>query len=384
MPAAAPTRSGSTQLLRCTRADRQRLPGLDLLRALAVLGIMLYHVSSYGPRLPTFIEYGYIAVDLFFVLSGFLVGRQLLLPYAVGAQPTWRQFFLRRAFRILPAYLVVLAAYKLFPPMRESPAIAPLWQFLTFTKNMFVDYQYTRTFSHAWSLCIEEHFYLLLPLTVYVMSLRPSAARVIALALALVVGGMWLRHWLWQHEVAPFLHLVTGPGNFFERYIAAIYSPTYARLDGLLAGVMLAVINICRPAWWNWAIARRAWFCAAGVLAVTAATQFASPGHVSAVVSFPLLSVGFAAIVLACASPHHWLSTLPVPGVGAIAAISFSLYLAHKPAYTLVRSFFGTELNGSAWALPAYCVAAMLAGCMLYGVVERPAIALRRRIWADR
>ncbi len=61
-----------------------RLPGLDLLRAFAVLWIMLYHVTSYGSRLPDFVEYGYMAVDLFFVLSGFLVGRQLLLPYAAA------------------------------------------------------------------------------------------------------------------------------------------------------------------------------------------------------------------------------------------------------------------------------------------------------------
>lgn len=65
---------------------------------------MLYHVTSWGPVLPGFIEYGYIGVDLFFVLSGFLIGWQLVKPYTVGMLPAWGKSFLRRAFRVLPAY----------------------------------------------------------------------------------------------------------------------------------------------------------------------------------------------------------------------------------------------------------------------------------------
>lgn len=186
---------------------------------------MLYHVTSYGIRLPAVIEYGYMAVDLFFVLSGFLVGGQLLRPYAAGSEPAWRDFFVRRALRILPAYYAVLALYFLVPAVRDSP-IQPLWQFLTFTQNLFADYHHMRAFSHAWSLCIEEHFYLLLPLSVFMVARRPSAGRVLALAACVLVGGMLLRAWLWQTEVAPYLHLRDGEGNYFLRFIETIYNPT--------------------------------------------------------------------------------------------------------------------------------------------------------------
>ncbi len=112
-----------------------RLPGLDLLRAIAIAWVMLYHVTSYGVRLPDFIEFGWMGVDLFFVLSGFLVGCQFLKPYTFGMQPSWGEFFMRRAWRVLPAYLVVLGIYFTIPAVRESPNIQPLWHFLTSELN---------------------------------------------------------------------------------------------------------------------------------------------------------------------------------------------------------------------------------------------------------
>lgn len=349
-----------------------RLPGLDLLRALAVVWIMLYHVTSYGIGLPALVEYGYMAVDLFFVLSGFLIGGQLLRPYAAGREPVWRDFFVRRALRILPAYLAVLALYFLVPAVRDSP-IQPLWQFLTFTQNLFADYHYMRAFSHAWSLCIEEHFYLLLPLAVYLLARRPGAGRVMLLAAGVLTGGMLLRAWLWHSEVAPFLHVRNGEGSYFLRYIEEIYNPTYARLDGLLAGVILAAVHVFRPAWWDWALARRGWFLLAGTAGWGAVMWMPSPGFLSAVVGYPMLSASIAAIVLAAAGPARWLEQVHGWGIGALAAMSFSLYLIHKPVYHVLRPW----VAGSAWALPAYAGAALLAGGLLYLLVERPGVRLR-------
>ncbi len=175
-----------------------RIPGLDLLRAAAIAIVMLYHVTSYGPRLPDVVEFGYMGVDLFFVLSGFLIGGQLLQPYAEGRAPRWSGFFVRRAFRVLPAYLVVVALYFAFPGVRESPNIQPLWQFLTFTQNIFPDYFRARALSHAWSLCIEEHFYLLLPPIVWLLARRPGAGKVIATAIAAWSCGAGSGSTMWR------------------------------------------------------------------------------------------------------------------------------------------------------------------------------------------
>ena len=71
-----------------------RLPGLDFLRALAIVWVMLYHLESYGVRLPgPIIACGWMGVDLFFVLSGYLIGWQLLRPWVLGERPAWRAWW---------------------------------------------------------------------------------------------------------------------------------------------------------------------------------------------------------------------------------------------------------------------------------------------------
>jgi len=148
-----------------TRSNSGRLPGLDTLRAVAIVAVMLYHLKPFLPESMTAVaQFCWMGVDLFFVLSGYLIGMQLLRPYASGERPSVREFYRRRAYRILPAYLVVLWLYLVFPAWRESPVLPSLWQFLTFTVNLFfVDFSH-HAFSHVWSLCVEEHFYLVLPL----------------------------------------------------------------------------------------------------------------------------------------------------------------------------------------------------------------------------
>lgn len=361
-------------------ATGTRLPGLDLLRAIAIVWVMLYHVSSYGVRLPAFIEFGWMGVDLFFVLSGFLIGGQVLGPYALGERPRWGHFFLRRALRVLPAYLVVLAIYFTIPAVRESPAIQPLWQFLTFTQNLFADYHHARAFSHAWSLCIEEHFYLLLPLVVWLAARKPGAVTVATMAVAVLAGGMLLRGWIWEHDVEAYFHLKDGPGNFYDRYVENIYNPTYARLDGLFAGLMLAVVKAFRARWWAW-LMRHPWpLILAGLAGVYATMWIETPSLQGAVFGFPLVSLSLASVLAGAASPRCWPGRCNVPGMRPLAAMAFSLYLTHKAVYHLVRSNAPGPLPDSApLALAIYLGAALAAGAVLYLSVERPFLRLRER-----
>src|SRR5437868_13090846 len=89
--------------------DRERQPGLDLLRAFAILVVVIYHAALFGFKLPGRVDrFGWIGVDLFFVLSGYLIGGQLLAPHARSRPIDLCRFFVRRALRMIPVYFVIL------------------------------------------------------------------------------------------------------------------------------------------------------------------------------------------------------------------------------------------------------------------------------------
>lgn len=114
-------------------AEEKRLAGLDHLRALAIVLVFLCHYRAYAR--PQWVDvvggFGWTGVDLFFVLSGFLIGNQLLRQVARQGYIDFKAYYISRSFRILPVYFFVLALYFLFPWIRERTGIAPLWR-LTF------------------------------------------------------------------------------------------------------------------------------------------------------------------------------------------------------------------------------------------------------------
>src|SRR6201982_744806 len=173
--------------------NRERQPGLDLLRALAIIVVVIYHAALFGFKLPGRVDrFGWIGVDLFFVLSGYLIGGQLLAPLTRGpAIDLWR-FFVRRALRIIPAYFVILAVYAFLPSWREYPEMSPLWKFVLSVQN--IGLHGGTAFSHAWSLAVEDQFYLLLPFLLLFLCRRPRTAFIVPCLL--VVGGFALRAFL--------------------------------------------------------------------------------------------------------------------------------------------------------------------------------------------
>jgi peptidoglycan/LPS O-acetylase OafA/YrhL len=228
-----------------------RHPGLDSLRAIAVIWTMLFHsflVGGLGEDWAWLQRYGWMGVDLFFVLSGFLIGAQVLAPLARGERFSFGDFWLRRAFRILPAFWAVLAVYLLWPEFREARGMEPWWAFAGFFVNLTIDYGRNAAFSHAWSLCVEEHFYLLFPLLALGFARLRSGAALAMFCVALVLGGIALRSAIWLHfdALAPD----------YNWFVEEIYYPTWNRLDGLLAGVLLAVWKTYRPDAWSRAAAR--------------------------------------------------------------------------------------------------------------------------------
>ncbi len=357
-----------------------RLPGLDVLRSLAILWVMVFHAGTLklGSPWPAVTQLGWVGVDLFFALSGFLIARQW---FELVARPgAFKQFYLRRSFRILPAYLVVLAVYFTVPATNEREAIQPLWQFLTFTQNLLIDFSSAKTFSHAWSLCVEEHFYLVFPsVSALLLARKVNAKTVVVGVVTLVLAGMAWRAHVWFSALAPLVKPDDESRDLVKAYFERIYYPTLTRLDGLLMGIGLALIEKYRPAWWRAGQDRR-WWVAGLALAVFGgcAVLFQEPiSPLATIFGYPALAVAMALFVLACASP----SFRPVPLAGPIATMSYSLYLSHKIALHLVDRWWGEVLREhDVLAFATFTAAVMAFGAVLYFSVERPALAWRRRL----
>src|SRR5205807_6094441 len=155
-----------------------------------------------------------------------------LAPLARDQRINLGQFFTRRALRIMPAYFAVLAIYFLLPSWREYPEMSqPLWKFLLSVQNIAL--HGGTAFSHAWSLAVEDQFYLALPFILLFVNRWPRAA--VIFPCAIVLGGIALRAFLAHQNL-------NDAGVLFRGFKAWIYYPTWTRLDTLVFGVVLAAL----------------------------------------------------------------------------------------------------------------------------------------------
>ncbi|WP_198116361.1 acyltransferase family protein [Massilia rhizosphaerae] len=360
-----------------------RLCGLDLLRAAAIVLVLMTHYSGFVSGHATFGilgKVGWAGVDLFFVLSGYLIGNQLLAPAARGEALSLKVFFMRRLLRTLPNYYVVLAVYLLFPgPPLGGASMPAAWRFLTFTQNFGL--AYGQTFSHSWSLCIEEQFYLLLPLVVVALARIGFPVRLTWGLLAGAIGaGMATR------AAAFALH-----GH--DAFMAEVYYSSFCRADELLPGVAIALLRNVHPGAFARLLRHANALCAAGFalsIGILACIHLDWPATlVTSTFGYSLLALGFGLLTCAALAPHCVLNRVRIPGASQLALWSYAVYLAHKPIFMALRPQLD-RLHVDANA-PATVAAVMAAGIgggwVLYRCVETPFMRLRARwtaAWAAR
>jgi peptidoglycan/LPS O-acetylase OafA/YrhL len=238
-----------------------RIPALDGVRGIAILLVLLRHaIFGVGAVLPGAPKSKIVAallaagqltwsgVDLFFVLSGFLIGGILL--DARNSPRYFRTFYLRRAYRILPLYFAVLATF-LFTHLpwyallaragRFQPLEIPWWAYATFTQNFWMAYLGTFGLNSAgitWSLAIEEQFYLTVPFVIRRIQIRYLGGVLVTI----IVGAPLIR---------VLLRYTLDHGGI------ASYVLTPARADGLSLGVLCALL-VRRNDVWDWLATRRA------------------------------------------------------------------------------------------------------------------------------
>jgi peptidoglycan/LPS O-acetylase OafA/YrhL len=194
---------------------------------------------------------------------------------------------------------------------------------------------------------------------------------------------MYLRGNIWQDIVASIQHVPPGEERFTQRYIERIYYPTYTRLDGLLAGVLLAVLKVFRPDQWALVIkhANKILLVGLGGLWLAIATFSDRFGYDAATYGYPLLAFSFALIVAAASSSSSIIGRFKVPGAYLLATLAFSLYLTHKSVFHVVKTTIGPQLRNSGYlAFFVYGLSVFATGIVLYLVVERPFLQLRRKL----
>ena len=225
-----------------------RVSELDGIRGIAILLVMFFHFGSFVPNHPTLmyttasqvLNFGWCGVDLFFVLSGFLITGRLL--DSVGSQNYFSAFYVHRALRILPVYyLAVFVFFEVVPvaprwfgwdvPKISSTEQLWYWLHVSNWRTAFDPYVYPQV-GHFWSLAIEEQFYLAWPLLVLTCSRR---------RLLQVCAGLILVCWL-ARSLPPVQALSA-------QYPNLLYRLTPFRIDSLVFGASAAVI--VRDQWWT-------------------------------------------------------------------------------------------------------------------------------------
>ena len=358
-----------------------KLHGLDHLRAFAIIFVFLFHYGRLFPH-PEWVNaisaFGWSGVDLFFVLSGYLIAAQLFKTIAAKNKISLKEFFTKRFFRIIPIYLFVVALYFLFPFLHEKEALAPLWKYLTFTQNIGLDVSKQGTFSHAWSLCIEEQFYLLLPLILIAAIHFNINKKLYWLLLALFVFGFVIRAYCFQHFVAS-----AGDESWLPWY-KYIYYPTWSRLDGLLVGVSIAALLQFKPTTAASILKHGNKILLVAIIIFTA-TYFLlgdEESFAASIFGFPLVDAGYGIIVLAALSPACFLYKYESKITAKIATLSYGIYLIHKIIIHVTQTQLAKyNLHDDSNSIFLTCIAIVFVIALLLNeTIEKPFLKLRKKI----
>jgi len=209
---------------------------LDALRALAIMLVIVAHYPKpEGGLAMRVLNFGWVGVDLFFVLSGYLIAGQLFAAVAGGREVSLSAFYIRRFLRTLPNYYVVLAVYGLLPMLLSAIPATPLGKYTIFAQNFGVP----AVFSPSWSLCVEEQFYLLFPIVVVLLTRSRWAGLGVSIAAGILIVEIAIRSsiWLtWRPDLLPSTQAV-------DVYMGHLYFPTYCRLDGITLGIGIAALG---------------------------------------------------------------------------------------------------------------------------------------------
>jgi peptidoglycan/LPS O-acetylase OafA/YrhL len=344
---------------------QKRVPQLDAVRGIAILLVMLVNTSEKYPvlHIQRLVGNGWMGVDLFFALSGFLITGILL--DTKNSPDYFKNFYLRRVLRILPLYYAILLfMFLLVPLLRPSEAhtvfekSSPWWAYPVFLQNFLVAGPTLAAgpLGTTWSLAIEEQFYLVWPLMVRFC----TQAQLRRIATIMIVLAVPLTYYLSSHH--------------FQ-----IYSNVFCRQVGLMAGALLALL-LRKENFEPLRHLRTAWI----MFAVTLSIAFVSEHFEARWLAFTMVALAAASFIfLSLYSEQRWLQAvlrnrfLIYSGI-----ISYGLYLTHKIPVDLLQTF---HLDRHAiYILPLMFVGSFAMATASWFLLERPFLQMKRKFVSDR
>ena len=337
------------------------ISNLDSVRAFAILTIVLSHASNWVPEMPANIAFalyaGQFGVELFFALSGYLIGRSFLSEYFKHGSVNIAHFLAKRATRIVPPYLIVLIAYSLGSYFLEGERFRTEYIFLI--QNYLYRMPY---FFASWALCIEAHFYIILPflyifLDRFIFKLgKPLSIIVIVI---IFLFPLISRALTLDHVVAPM------PWGF---YLTA----THLHYDAIAYGVLAAYVTQKKFLFLKKLKGNTALF--ACILLAGSAVSIHSANYQLEYEFAPTIVGLLSAIAILCLAegPQYNISSNNV--VKLLAKTSFSIYLAHGIALHAVNTGlkYIVFLDSTPLRFMLMTTASIASGFIFYGLIEKP------------
>ncbi len=353
-----------------------RIAELDGLRGIAILSVLFLHFGMFQPQghaeaaLFRFFEMGWAGVDLFFVLSGFLITTILLK--SKDATDYYSRFYIRRFFRIFPIYYAFLSVFLAVQLWQHRPVLEQIW-YWTYTANFRIGMGHrVPVLNHFWSLAIEEQFYLFWPLVIK----KLRAPKLVGFCVVLCLMSFLLRYSISGSQT---------PGSDF------VYCFTLCRVDSLAFGAVVAILFQTRAGWplIRWLERGSLGF---GVLAVLYAV---SSSHSTLYVNPQLERFGYSGVDLLSAG----LVMLAVRKAGTKSLVllrsqflrtfgkySYGLYVVHMPIAVYlcpqVQRIFGMGPASAAISIIVGSLLSFLAALLSWTLLERKFLALKERLTA--
>jgi len=357
-----------------------RIKRLDILRSLAIFMVVGAHA-----RMPLLERAGWSGVDLFFVLSGFLISGLLYSEFKKRGTISFKRFFIRRGFKIYPPFYVMLLATYLAQRLLWHAPPQSLGHYLR--EIFFVQNYRFAIWTHTWSLAVEEHFYIALALLLLACSLysakRSDPFRKIPWIFAfLAVTCLALR----------ILTIRLTPASEF--LTPQVMNPTHLRIDALFFGVLLGYLYHFRPDQTRKFSAPRR----TRIVLAVACLVLLSPAYVWARDSYAMLTfgltslyLGYGCLLVLSLEVHDVLPTVCCKAADKIGNVlayigthSYSIYLWHVPFLVALPVFFRKALHIQPPELVIYLVSVVgscVLGIVLANLIEFPALRLRDKLF---